>query len=620
MINKLTKAQKLHPTDKTKKSKQNRQLLSQKNLAPSIEIGKAQRARVIQRRVGNGRFNRQFQLSAQKQTPLTSRAAHKIASRGVMGKGHQIPHFQHIQAAFGKHDISGIQAYTSPSAQQANTKLGSNGFATGNKVAFRNQSPSLFVAAHEAAHVIQQQKGIHLSGGIGQKNDPYERHANQVASRVVNGQSAESLLQTIPVDINHSYQQAQTGHQLQGDLGFEIEVMIPVSKYDSANGDDQPANGRNRAQDWANSAVALPNTIPQTPIWNNAASDVYAVPEVTGKWARAAGTAAVPPNQLEIVVRHFQTANLVNAQNHLNNNVQPLLNNIYNDVQGKNPANQRSKLAGSPNAMIGLPYGNDPRHGHTGHLARGKVSWKSYMQATAGIKLKAIQSTLSKIEDAPGNGEPLVGKPRYQTIAQEARNAATTAFNTVSAGFTVFGGTAAEILEIKGYLSLLGLYLRGGEHANAAQTNANPKNMAPIFLRSAFDQIYASSLTGPAQTWITNNATALRKELFRQLKPSRRIGRGNYRYTLSLFDKAMANPVPEKAGAFAHAVLRGNQDSFTRREAKSLLAPENVNTVAAPIHAPVMEFRKIASPGTTVAQWVAKMQSILTEVHGLNNL
>src|SRR6185503_888478 len=55
-------------------------------------------------------------------------------------------------------------------------------------------APDLHTAAHEAAHVVQQRAGVQLKGGVGEAGDPYERHADAVASLVVQGASAESLL------------------------------------------------------------------------------------------------------------------------------------------------------------------------------------------------------------------------------------------------------------------------------------------------------------------------------------------------------------------------------------------------------------------------------------------
>jgi hypothetical protein len=67
-----------------------------------------------------------------------------------------------------------------------------DGFATNNHVVLAKQD--LFTEAHEAAHVVQQRGGVQLKGGVGQAGDAYEQHADQVASLVVQGKSAESLL------------------------------------------------------------------------------------------------------------------------------------------------------------------------------------------------------------------------------------------------------------------------------------------------------------------------------------------------------------------------------------------------------------------------------------------
>ncbi len=52
----------------------------------------------------------------------------------------------------------------------------------------------LHTVAHEAARVVQQRAGVQLTGGVGEAGDPYERHADEIADRVVQGKSAESLL------------------------------------------------------------------------------------------------------------------------------------------------------------------------------------------------------------------------------------------------------------------------------------------------------------------------------------------------------------------------------------------------------------------------------------------
>jgi hypothetical protein len=89
--------------------------------------------------------------------------------------------------------VSNVQAHTGGAAAQASSEIGAQAYATGNHVAFAG-TPDLHTAAHEAAHVVQQREGVHLSGGVGQQGDAYERHADAVADAVVAGGSAEGLV------------------------------------------------------------------------------------------------------------------------------------------------------------------------------------------------------------------------------------------------------------------------------------------------------------------------------------------------------------------------------------------------------------------------------------------
>ena len=75
--------------------------------------------------------------------------------------------------------------------------MGAQAYATGNHVVFGAGGQSLRTAAHEAAHVVQQQKGVALSGGVGIVGDPLEQHADAVADCVVQRKSAESLLDEV---------------------------------------------------------------------------------------------------------------------------------------------------------------------------------------------------------------------------------------------------------------------------------------------------------------------------------------------------------------------------------------------------------------------------------------
>lgn len=116
-----------------------------------------------------------------------------LAQHGIAGPSQALPHREAIQRSFGPdHDLSAVRAHVGGAAGDACAALGAEGYATGLDIAFR-RAPDLALAAHEAAHIIQQRDGVSFSG-VGSPNDAYERAADQVAARVVAGQSAADLL------------------------------------------------------------------------------------------------------------------------------------------------------------------------------------------------------------------------------------------------------------------------------------------------------------------------------------------------------------------------------------------------------------------------------------------
>jgi len=117
------------------------------------------------------------------------------AAAGVgRGGGGSLPFQSRIQASFGRHDISNVRAHTGPEARAAAAALGAHAYATGADVVLGSGGEDLHTVAHEAAHVIQQRAGVSLKGRVGQAGDVYERHADAVADAVVQGRSAEALL------------------------------------------------------------------------------------------------------------------------------------------------------------------------------------------------------------------------------------------------------------------------------------------------------------------------------------------------------------------------------------------------------------------------------------------
>jgi hypothetical protein len=119
---------------------------------------------------------------------------HAAAAHGTATPATRLPYLDRIQEAFGPQvDLSGVQAHLGANASAASNRMGARAFATGNDVVFSG-TPDLHTVAHEVAHVVQQRRGVQLKGGIGAEGDVYERHADEVADRVVAGRSAADLL------------------------------------------------------------------------------------------------------------------------------------------------------------------------------------------------------------------------------------------------------------------------------------------------------------------------------------------------------------------------------------------------------------------------------------------
>lgn len=133
-----------------------------------------------------------YQQEAARNAPQAD-FAREVANDGVTGTAGPLPHLDTIQQSFGRYDVSGVEAHTGAQATAANKALGAGGYTMGNHVAFAGD-PDLHTAAHEAAHVVQQQSGVQLQGEMGQAGDQHEQHADAVAEQVVQGRSSEQLL------------------------------------------------------------------------------------------------------------------------------------------------------------------------------------------------------------------------------------------------------------------------------------------------------------------------------------------------------------------------------------------------------------------------------------------
>jgi hypothetical protein len=116
------------------------------------------------------------------------------AAAGVRTPAAPLPFLDRIQASFGQHPLGHVKAHVGAEAASASRAMSARAFASGDHVVF-GRRPDLRTTAHEAAHVVQQQAGARLTGGIGREGDAYERHADAVAEAVVAGRSAAGLLE-----------------------------------------------------------------------------------------------------------------------------------------------------------------------------------------------------------------------------------------------------------------------------------------------------------------------------------------------------------------------------------------------------------------------------------------
>lgn len=159
-----------------------------RRLGASVEASDTSRVESVQRRaLDQGKRARTDAFRAD--VP----SIQEVAAHGVAGRGTTLPYLDPIQASFGRHDVSQVQAYVGGEAADAAETIGAEAYAAGDRVAFAGP-PSLHTAAHEAAHTVQQRGGVQLRGGVGAAGDTYEKHADAVADAVVRGESAEALL------------------------------------------------------------------------------------------------------------------------------------------------------------------------------------------------------------------------------------------------------------------------------------------------------------------------------------------------------------------------------------------------------------------------------------------
>jgi hypothetical protein len=126
-----------------------------------------------------------------KTTQQATPARSTITGRSHFGQSREVSSILHLQRTIGNQAVLRL---LQAKQEKASSTLGAEAYTTGTRIGFR-APPDLHTAAYEAAHVVQQGRGVQLSGGVGQTGDRYEHHADAVAARVVQGRSAVDLLE-----------------------------------------------------------------------------------------------------------------------------------------------------------------------------------------------------------------------------------------------------------------------------------------------------------------------------------------------------------------------------------------------------------------------------------------
>lgn len=488
--------------------------------------------------------------------------------------------------------------------------------------------------SHEAWHVVQQRQGrvrptTRLNGVPINDNPRLEKEASQKGAQAERlGSSRRNCDSSIGSE-NSGYSGSSAPSSAgvaQRATGFELEVDIPVSRH-TPPADDRPPGVRNRNRDWANARRPLPEAdphgfppVPQTVIYSYTAGGVT-VDAVPDKKRLSPG---MPRQILEIRVSPIDTVDITGLGATMQN-VRDGINHLYDGIDAGDPRHNRFRIPipaaqGGPAtpAMVGLPMRPDPT-GRFDGANRNRVGWRTYMQATAGIRTDRIYQLAGSIRNGAGGASLRSPKQRHRDIAQNARQYAQEVYDAAHVvAPNPDDGNARAKDAVLGFLTLVAMYLLGGSRHYEGQGNRNPKNMAALFSRSRFDQIRTQTLTPASENWISTNFVTIRNLLVQRTRLLH-----HDRLASPLFNRVgMANPT-DIVGDFLDDALQGAQDRYTDAEAKSILPPEVVEApggLGAPLPppGPVLEFRNIRNPGNDPDQWVDTMTNVITDIHNLN--
>ena len=135
------------------------------------------------------------------------------ALKAINTPSSRLPYLDRIQTLFGAHDLTDARAHIGGIAGSTARDFDAMAYTTGNHVVFQG-APDLATAAHEAAHIVQQRAGLSPSEATGVSGEKYERQADDVAKRVVQGRAVADLMPPQPNDQSNSMLLAPTSQAL----------------------------------------------------------------------------------------------------------------------------------------------------------------------------------------------------------------------------------------------------------------------------------------------------------------------------------------------------------------------------------------------------------------------
>ena len=151
-----------------------------------------------------------------------------------------------LEPHFGA-SFEGVRVHAGPAADRSAGAIDARAFTIGNDVVFagghdRPGTPAgQRLLAHELSHVVQQRRSSASRPDRDQPNDAYERQADRAADRVTRGESARSLLATLPDSTGAPRIQRQpasgSGNAAPGTVGFEVQLGARLAALvDNADG------------------------------------------------------------------------------------------------------------------------------------------------------------------------------------------------------------------------------------------------------------------------------------------------------------------------------------------------------------------------------------------------